>query len=82
MSSIDKSKVASMIYSIYQNNGRGLAFSYGIPNGISLKSCSECINEGLQTYVVPEVVESKVVIHSEPEASDSKTVNVSKSKIH
>jgi len=82
MSGIDRSKVAYMIYSIYQNNGKGLGFSEGMPNEISLKSCSECIKEGLKTYFVPESVESKVVIHSEPEASDSKTVNTLKSKNH
>jgi hypothetical protein len=69
-----------MIYCIYQNNGRGLGFSEGLPNGISLKSCSECIKEGLKTYFVPEAVKSEVVIQLEPEAYDSKTVNVSKSK--
>jgi len=80
MSGIDRSKVAFMIYSIYQNNSRELGFSDGISNGISFKSCSECIELGLETYFVPEVVESEVVIQSEPEASDSKTLDISKSK--
>jgi UDP-N-acetylmuramate-alanine ligase len=80
MTGINKSKVASMIYSIYKNNGRGLSFSNGKPNEVRLKSYPKCIKEGLETYFVPEAVESKVVIQSEPEASDSKTVNISKSK--
>ncbi|KEH37837.1 hypothetical protein MTR_2g449760 [Medicago truncatula] len=69
-----------MIYSIYKNNGKGRGFSDGRPNEISLKSCCECIKEGLKTYFVPEVVESEIVIQSEPEASSYKTVNISKSK--
>ena len=39
MSGIDISKVASIIYSIYKNNGKGIGFSKGKPNGINLKSC-------------------------------------------
>jgi len=31
ISSIDRSKVASMIYSIYRNNGKGIGFSEGKP---------------------------------------------------
>jgi len=40
-SGIDKSKVASMIYSIYRNNGKGIGFSEGKLNEISLKACCE-----------------------------------------
>jgi len=80
MSGIDKNKVASMIYSIYQNHGRGLGFSEGIPNRISIKSCFECIKKGLEIYFVPKDIESEAVIQSEPEASSSKTMNVLKSK--
>jgi len=69
-----------MIYNIYKNNGKWIGFSEGIPNEINLKSCSECIKEGLKTYFVPEAVESEVVIQSEPEASSSKTLKASKSK--
>jgi len=80
ISGIDRSKVAPMIYSIYHIHGRGLSFSDGIPNEINLKSCSECIKEGLKTYFVPKDVESEIVIQLEPEASSYKTANVSKSK--
>jgi len=69
-----------MIYNIYKNNGKGIEFSKGKPNVISLKSCCECIKEGLKTYFVSEGVESEIVIQSELEASSSNTVNVSKSK--
>jgi len=51
-----------MVYIICQNHGRGLGFSEGLPNGISLKSCSECIKEGLKTYFVPEAIESEGMI--------------------
>jgi len=54
ISGIDKSKVASMIYSIYKNNGIGIGFSEGKPNEISLKACCECIKEGMKTFFVPE----------------------------
>jgi len=74
---IDRSKVASMIYNLYKNNGKGVGFSYGKPNGINLKSCCECIKEGLKTYFVPEGAESEIVIQSELKSSRSKTVNVS-----
>jgi len=58
MSGIDRSKVASMIYSIYKNNGKGIGFSEGKPNEISLKACCECIKEGLKTFFVPEGLKS------------------------
>jgi len=47
ISGIDRSKIASMIYSIYKNNGKGIGFSKGKPNEISLTACCECIKEGL-----------------------------------
>jgi len=53
-----------MIYSIYKNNGKGIGFSEGKPNGISLKACCECIKDGLKTYFVPEVVESDIVFQN------------------
>ena len=45
ISGIDRSKVASMTYSIYRNNGKGIGFSGGKPNEISLKACCEYIKE-------------------------------------
>jgi len=53
ISGIDRSKVASMIYSIYKNNGKGIGFSEDKPNEISLKACCKCIKEGLKTFFVP-----------------------------
>ena len=53
ISGIFKSKVTSMIYSIYKNNGKGIGFSEGKSNGINLKSYCECIKEGLKSYFVP-----------------------------
>jgi len=50
MSGIYRSRVASMIYSIYRNNGKRIGFSEGKPNEVSLKACCECIKEGLKTF--------------------------------
>jgi len=36
VSGIDRRKVASMIYNIYKNNGKGISFSEGKPNEINL----------------------------------------------
>jgi hypothetical protein len=80
ISGIDRSKVASMIYSIYRNNGKGIGFSEGKPNEISLKACCECIKEGLKTFFVPEVAKFETVVQPEPEASSSKTKITSKPK--
>jgi len=73
ISGIDRSKVASIIYSIYKINGKGIGFSEGKPNEISLKACCECIKERLKTFFVPEGVMSETVVQSEPKASSSKT---------
>jgi len=80
ISGIDRSKVAYMIYSIYRNNGKGIGFSDGKPNEISLKACCECIKEGLKTFFVPEGAKFETVVQSEPEASCSKAKITSKPK--
>jgi len=80
MSSIDKSKVASMIYNIYINNGKGIGFSERKPNEISLKACCECIKERLKTFFVPEGAEFEIVVQSEPKASSSEAKITSKPK--
>jgi len=80
ISGIDKSKVASMIYSIYRNNGKRIGFSEGKPNEISLKACCECIKERLKTFFVPEVAMFEIVVQLEPEVSCSKAKNTSKAK--
>ena len=80
ISGIDRSKVASIIYSIYKNNGKGIGFSEGKPNGMSLKACCECIKEGLKTFFVPEGAKYETFVQSESEASNSRTKNISKSK--
>ena len=80
MSGIGRSKVASMIYNIYKNNGKRIGYSEGELNEISLKACCECMKEGLKTFFVPEGAKSETVAQSEPEASTSKTKNISKSK--
>jgi hypothetical protein len=62
MSGIDRSRVASMIYSIYKNNGRGIGFSEVKSNETNLKSCCECIKEGLKTVFIPEGVKGETVV--------------------
>jgi len=62
MSGIDRSRVTSMIDNIYRNNGKGIGFSEGKPNEISLKACCECIKEGLKTFFVPEGAKFEIVV--------------------
>jgi len=80
ISGIDRSKMASMIYSIYKNNGKGIGFSEDKSNEINLKACCECIKEGLKTFFVPEDAKFETVVQSEPEASNSKAKIISKPK--
>ena len=58
---------------------KGLYFLIGKPNEISLKSCCECIKEGLKTFFVPEDAKFETVVQSEPGASCSKVRNTSMS---
>jgi len=80
ISGIDRSKVASVIYSIYKNNGKGIGFSEDKSNEINLKACCECIKEGLKTFFVPEGAKLEIVVQSKPEASSSKAKIISKPK--
>jgi len=80
MFGIDRSRVASMIYNIYKNNGKGIGFSEGKSNETNLKACCECIKERLKTFFVPEGVKVEIVVQSEPEASSSKAKITSKPK--
>jgi len=64
--------VASMIYSIYKNNGKEIGFSEDKSNEISLEACCECIKEGLETFFVPEGAKFETIVQSEPEASSSR----------
>jgi len=68
-----------MIYNIYKNNGKGIGFSEGKSNETNLKTCCECIKEGLKTFFVPEGVKVETV-QLEPEASSSKARITSKPK--
>ena len=80
ISGIDRSKVASIIYSIYKNNGKGIGFSDDKSKEISLKTCCECIKGGLKTFFVPEGAEPETVVQSEPKASNYKAKIISKPK--
>jgi len=62
ISGIDRSKVASMIYNIYKNNGKGIGFLDGKSKENSLKTCYECIKGGLKTFFVPEGAEPETVV--------------------
>ena len=46
----------------------------------NLKSCCECIKEGLKTFFVPEGAELETVVQSEPEAFSFKAKITSKPK--
>jgi len=80
ISGIGRSKVASMIYSIYKNNGKKIGFSEDKSKEISLKTCSECIKGGLKTFFVPEGAEPETVVQSEPKVSSSKVKIILKPK--
>jgi len=80
MSGIDRSRVASMIYNIYKNNGKGIGFLEEKSNETNLKACCECIKEGLKTFFVPEGGKVETVVQSEPEASSYKAKITSKPK--
>jgi len=88
---IDRTKVASMIYSINQNNKKGIGFTGGNSSGVILKPCSG--KEELKTHFVsesekvntascsePEVSSSKVMTKSKPENQETKVLDNSKSK--
>ncbi len=62
MSGINRSRVVSMIYNIYKNNGERIEFSEGKPNETNLKVCCKCIKEGLKTFFVPEGAKFKIVV--------------------
>ena len=80
-----------MIYSINQNNKKGIGFTGGNSSGVILKPCSD--KEDLKTHFVsesekvntasssePEASSSKVMIKSKPENQETKVMNNSKSK--
>jgi len=46
MSGIHRSKVASMIYNIYKKNGKGIGYSEGKPNEISLTTFVNALRKG------------------------------------
>jgi len=59
---------------------KGIGFSKGKPNEISLKVCCECIKEGLKTYFVNKGAEFETVVQSEPKASNYEAKITSKPK--
>jgi len=68
---IDK-RVASMIYNFRRNRGEGTGFTkeFGKPK-ITPPPCPDCIKKGLKAYFVLVADKTKVLNHSEPEASES-----------
>ena len=88
---IDRIKVAFMIYSVNQNNKKGIGFSGGNSSEVILKPCFG--KEDLKTHFVsesekvntasssePEASSSKVMIKSKPENQETKVMNSSESK--
>jgi len=80
MSGIDRSRIASIIYNIYKNNGKGIGFLEAKSNETNLKAYCECIKKGLKTFFVPEGVKMETVVQLEPEASSSEAKITSKRK--
>ena len=72
---IDRTKVASMIYSINQNNKKGIGFTGGNSSEVILKPCSDNIKESLKTHFVSE---SEKASHSESKSLNSKELTKSK----
>ena len=87
---IDRTKVASMIYTINQNNKKGIGLTGGNSGEVILKHGSDDTKEGLKTHFVPESekashsepksLKSKVMTKSKPENQKTKVINNSKSK--
>jgi len=75
---IDRTKVASMIYSINQNNKKGIGFTGGNSGEVILKPCSDNTKEGLKIHFVSESEKVKTASHSEPKASSSMVMTKSK----
>jgi len=69
---IDRTKVASMIYSINQNNKKGIGFAGGNSSEVILKPCSDNTKEGLKIHFVSEFEKVNTASHLEPKASSSK----------
>jgi len=73
---IHRTKVASMIYSINQNNKKGIGFIGGNSGGVILKPCSD--KEELKIHFMSESEKVNTASCSEPEASSSKVMTKSK----
>ena len=58
-----------MIYSINQNNKKGIDFTGGNSGEVILKPCSNNTKEGLKIHFVSESEKVKTAPHSEPKAS-------------
>ncbi|RHN55345.1 putative transcription factor interactor and regulator CCHC(Zn) family [Medicago truncatula] len=78
MAGIDRSKVASMIYSTYKNKGKGIGYSEEKSKEYSLKSYCDCIKDGLKSTFVPEGTNAITAVQSKPEASGSQAKITSK----
>jgi len=75
---IDRTKVASMIYSINQNKKKVIGFTGGNSSGVILKPCSD--KEELKTHFVSKSEKVNTASCLEPEASSSKVMTKSKSE--
>jgi len=77
---IDRTKVASMIYSINQNNKKGIGFIGGNSGEVILKPCYDNTKEGLKIHFVSESEKVNTASNSKPKASSSKVMTKSKPK--
>jgi len=73
---INRTKVASMIYSLNQNNKKGIGFTGGNSGGVILKPCFD--KEELKIHFVSESEKVNTASCSKPEASSSKIMTKSK----
>jgi len=60
MSGIDRSKVASMIYNIYKNNGKVIGFSEEKSNETNLKACCDISRKGWKPSLYLKVLKLKL----------------------
>jgi hypothetical protein len=87
ISSIERIKLASMIYGVSRNKGERVGFSEDTTHQ-SMKvlekpieaSCSDCEQKELYPHFVPEASKAKVIHQSGPKTSESKVLNKSKPK--
>ena len=72
ISGIDRTKVASIIYSIYKNNGKGIGFSEGVKLETVIQSEPEASSSKAKIISKPKNSNPKAMINSDTETSKIK----------